>query len=177
MTQKRHCWTDAQLIEALRFDARCLGHMPTAPARRRRPTSGGSARSPARRERPASVAEREAGLDHFEERIVAQSNGAQGAAQRGQEYQSSDIGLNTIKRRRNPHPTVKPLALMQWLCRLVAPRGGVVLDPFMGSGSTGRAAIAEGCSFVGVEQDPDTAAIARARIEDYAPLFVEVASD
>lgn len=65
----------------------------------------------------------------------------------------------------NNHPTVKPTALMQWLCRLITPPGGVVLDPFMGSGSTGRAAILEGFRFTGIEQDEGYSAIARARIK------------
>ena len=53
----------------------------------------------------------------------------------------------------NTHPTVKPQALMQYLCRLVTPPNGVVLDPFMGSGSTGKAALIEGFSFIGIELD------------------------
>jgi DNA modification methylase len=53
----------------------------------------------------------------------------------------------------NTHPTVKPLALMQYLCRLVTPPGGVVLDPFCGSGSTGVAALREGFSFIGIDLD------------------------
>lgn len=64
----------------------------------------------------------------------------------------------------NNHPTVKPTDLMRYLCRLVTPPGGVVLDPFMGSGSTGKAAMFEGFRFIGCELDPDYAAIARARI-------------
>ena len=64
----------------------------------------------------------------------------------------------------NIHPTVKPVDLMRWLCRLVTPPGGVVLDPFMGSGSTGVAAIREGFQFVGVEQSRDYFEIAHARI-------------
>jgi site-specific DNA-methyltransferase (adenine-specific) len=55
---------------------------------------------------------------------------------------------------RNPHTCVKPHALMEWLCRLVTPAGGTVLDPFMGSGSTGCAAATLGQGFVGIEQDP-----------------------
>ena len=66
---------------------------------------------------------------------------------------------------RNTHPTVKPTALMQWLVRLVTPPGGLVLDPFTGSGSTGKAAMLEGFSFVGCEMDPDYAKIARLRID------------
>ncbi len=68
--------------------------------------------------------------------------------------------------RHNTHPTVKPTALMRYLCRLVTPPGGLVLDPFAGSGSTGKAAILEGFRFVGIEQDETYAAIARARIDD-----------
>lgn len=64
----------------------------------------------------------------------------------------------------NIHPTVKPTDLMRYLCRLVTPPGGVVLDPFMGSGSTGKAALREGFRFIGIERDPDYIEIARARI-------------
>ena len=62
------------------------------------------------------------------------------------------------------HPTVKPTSLMRWLVRLVTPPGGVILDPFCGSGSTGKAAMLEGFRFVGIEQDAEYCAIARARI-------------
>ncbi|MGH8334996.1 MAG: DNA-methyltransferase [Pseudomonas fluorescens] len=65
----------------------------------------------------------------------------------------------------NNHPTVKPTDLMAYLCRLITPAGGVVLDPFMGSGSTGKAAMREGFQFIGCEIDEQYAAIARARIE------------
>jgi DNA modification methylase len=66
--------------------------------------------------------------------------------------------------RKNNHPTVKPTALMAYLCRLITPTGGVVLDPYMGSGSTGKAAVQEGFSFVGCELDPDYYEIAKARV-------------
>jgi site-specific DNA-methyltransferase (adenine-specific) len=65
---------------------------------------------------------------------------------------------------RNNHPTVKPTALMAYLCRLITPTGGVVLDPYMGSGSTGKAAVREGFSFVGIELDPDYYEICKARV-------------
>lgn len=65
----------------------------------------------------------------------------------------------------NSHPTVKPTELMAYLLRLVTPAGGVTLDPFMGSGSTGKAAMREGFHFIGCEIDEQYAAIARARIE------------
>ena len=60
---------------------------------------------------------------------------------------------------------------MQWLCRLVTPPGGTVLDPFTGSGSTGIAALREGFNFIGVEQAEEYVAIARRRIVDDAPLL------
>ncbi len=75
---------------------------------------------------------------------------------------------------RNSHPTVKPTDLMRWLCRLVTPPGGLILDPFMGSGSTGRAAFAEGFRFVGIEKDAQWIPIAEARIRAISPLFAEV---
>lgn len=65
---------------------------------------------------------------------------------------------------RNDHPTVKPLALMRWLVRLVTPPGGVVLDPFAGSGSTVCAAALEGVDAVGIEMSERYCAIARARL-------------
>lgn len=65
----------------------------------------------------------------------------------------------------NSHPTVKPTDLMAYLLRLVTPAGGVALDPFMGSGSTGKAAMREGFQFIGCEIDEQYAAIARARID------------
>jgi DNA modification methylase len=65
----------------------------------------------------------------------------------------------------NHHPTVKPTELMRYLCRLVTPPDGIVLDPFMGSGSTGKAAILEGFQFIGIDMTPEYVDIARARIE------------
>ena len=72
-------------------------------------------------------------------------------------------GLNT--QYRNIHPTVKPTDLMRYLCRLVTPPSGVVLDPFMGSGSTGKAAMLEGFQFIGIEREQEYLDIARERIE------------
>jgi site-specific DNA-methyltransferase (adenine-specific) len=66
--------------------------------------------------------------------------------------------------RHNTHPTVKPTALMRYLCRLVTPPGGIVLDPFMGSGSTGKGAVVEGFSFVGIDLEAEYVEIARRRI-------------
>jgi site-specific DNA-methyltransferase (adenine-specific) len=65
----------------------------------------------------------------------------------------------------NKHPTVKPTDLMRYLCRLVTPPNGLVLDPFTGSGSTGKAAILEGFRFVGIEREAEYIELARARID------------
>jgi adenine-specific DNA-methyltransferase len=65
----------------------------------------------------------------------------------------------------NGHPTVKPTNLMRYLCRLVTPPNGTILDPFTGSGSTGKAAMLERFNFIGIELQPEYAQIARARIE------------
>lgn len=65
----------------------------------------------------------------------------------------------------NLHPTVKPVDLMRWLVRLVTPPGGLVLDPFLGSGSTGIAVVAEGCRFLGIDRDPEYVKLADARYQ------------
>ncbi len=65
---------------------------------------------------------------------------------------------------KNPHPTVKPVALMRYLCRLITPIGGTVLDPYMGSGTTGIAAKIEGLKFIGCDREPEFVRIAKARI-------------
>ena len=70
----------------------------------------------------------------------------------------------------NTHPTVKPQELMKYLCRLVTPKDGTVLDPFMGSGSTGMAAKDEGFDFIGIEQEKEYFEIADSRINITAPL-------
>jgi DNA modification methylase len=74
----------------------------------------------------------------------------------------------------NNHPTVKPVALMRWLVKLVTPKGGTVLDPFMGSGSTGLACDAEQFDFIGCELSADYAAIAERRIREAAGMFADV---
>ena len=71
----------------------------------------------------------------------------------------------TTKPSANVHPTVKPIKLMKYLCRLITPKGGTILDPFMGSGSTGMAAKEENFEFVGIEKEEEYFNIATARIE------------
>ena len=116
----------------------------------------------------ASKSEREAGL-YYEE---WQSAGVAGWNSESMEYRIEN-GVPTNPKappsqRANHHPTVKPLSLMRYLVRLVTPKGGKVLDPFMGSGSTGCAAVLEGCDFVGIDITPEYMAIAQKRIAHYA---------
>lgn len=78
---------------------------------------------------------------------------------------SPRAGAGRTNGSRNPHPTVKPTDLMRYLCRLITPLGGVVLDPFCGSGSTGKAAMLEGLRFVGIELSAEYCQLAQRRIE------------
>ena len=110
----------------------------------------------------ASRSEREAGCDALPARAVNpdvvgkpwENNPRAGAGRDGE--------------RKNHHPTVKPLATMRWLSRLLCPPGGLILDPFAGSGTTGCAAALEGFDFLGVELDPAHVAICEARIKHHA---------
>ena len=74
-------------------------------------------------------------------------------------------GVHSEKKKGNHHPTVKPTDLMRYLVRLVTPKEGIVLDCFMGSGSTGKACALEGFNFVGIDLDKDYCEIAKARID------------
>ena len=108
----------------------------------------------------ASKRDRNEGLDGFEakeKRYMATANGTG----------ETSIGMDrfTTQPVANHHPTVKPTDLMRYLCRLITPPNGTVLDPFMGSGSTGKACAYEGFSFIGIEQSAEYVEIARARIE------------
>lgn len=128
----------------------------------------------------AARKEREAGCAALPDVILARSEGAQAAEKAGAESYtggSQDIGLNRVSTVKNNHPTVKPVALMRWLCRLVTPPGGTVLDPFLGSGTTGIAALLEGFNFVGCEREADYLIIAEARIAHHAPAAVLLGPD
>ena len=104
----------------------------------------------------ASKRDRNEGLEGFEE---IQLTGGGGLTAVGGAYGS-------IKAKKaNHHPTVKPTDLMRYLCRLITPPNGTVLDPFMGSGSTGKACAYEGFDFIGIDQSAEYVEIARARIE------------
>ena len=116
-----------------------------------------------------SAEERNRGLDSFATKKMGMSGGAQS---KGDGYDKGQgIGLNRVIERKNTHPTVKPQELMKYLCRLVTPKGGVVLDPFMGSGSTGMAAKDEGFDFIGIEKEQEYFEIAEARIKVSSPLM------
>lgn len=104
----------------------------------------------------ASRRDRNEGCEHMERKPLHWSSWSQNPGS----FQSD----GTDKTSQNNHPTVKPTDLMAYLVRLVTPPGGKVLDPFTGSGSTGKAAVREGFEFVGIEREPPYLAIAEARI-------------
>lgn len=86
----------------------------------------------------------------------------------GRKVAADNPRLRGATARANHHPTVKPIDLMRYLIRLVTPLGGTVLDPFMGSGSTGCAAVLEGARFIGIEREQDYMAVAEARVAFWA---------
>jgi DNA modification methylase len=108
----------------------------------------------------ASRRERNAGLDGLPERAIRSYEG--GPIVSGDHPDTSPGGHT--RPAANGHPTVKPIALMAWLIRLVAKPGDTVLDPFAGSGTTGCAAALEGVSFIGIEQNAEYIGIAERRI-------------
>ena len=107
----------------------------------------------------ASKKDRNEGLDEFDE-VRSGTERFNNTDGRKQELGESDRLTLT----KNHHPTVKPTDLMRYLCRLVTPPNGTVLDPFTGSGSTGKAATLEGFNFIGIEQSAEYVEIATARI-------------
>lgn len=106
----------------------------------------------------ANKRDKDEGLDDLPER----SPGEKTAREEGSAGITAYSGSRGISR--NNHPTVKSTALMSWLVRLVTPPSGLVLDPFMGSGSTGKAALLEGFSFIGIERESEYVEIATARL-------------
>jgi len=111
-----------------------------------------------------SKSERHSNLDDHETSV-----GVNGNKWTDQDYRKGDTKPTT--ERKNTHPTVKPVELMKYLCRLVTPKGGTVLDPFMGSGSTGMAAKDEGFDFIGIEKEKEYFEICESRIKRFAPLM------
>jgi site-specific DNA-methyltransferase (adenine-specific) len=106
----------------------------------------------------ASKPDRDEGLEGFSQTKLNMSGGRKVNTSKGGD------GIRENRPRANNHPTVKPTDLMRYLCRLVTPPGGVVLDPFMGSGSTGKAAMLESFGFIGIEREAEYVEIAKARI-------------
>ena len=123
-----------------------------------------------------SKKERNLGLDGFKEKETKITNQSKKCgicnkwelAASGEQYicECENPNWNTPLQK-NIHPTVKPVKLMSYLCRLITPPNGVVLDPFMGSGSTGIAAKLEGFNFIGMEMDEEYMKIAEGRINNY----------
>ena len=108
----------------------------------------------------ASKKDRNEGLDDFEEK-----NNKFGNQKNGEDLGNGSVNDKfTTQPQKNNHPTVKPTELMRYLCRLITPPNGTVLDPFTGSGSTGKAAVLEGFNFIGIEQSAEYVEIAKARI-------------
>ena len=114
----------------------------------------------------ASRSEREAGCERLPGRTGAEAT----------DRTAGSAGLNnpragagrTADRVKNHHPTVKPIGVMRWLCKLTGgQRGSVILDPFMGSGTTGCAAVLEGFDFIGIEREPEYMQICEARIRHH----------
>ena len=119
----------------------------------------------------ASKQDRDEGCESMPAVKSGMSNGAQ---LHGEGYdKGQDIGLNRVIQRRNHHPTVKPTALMRYLVKLVSRPGHTILDPFSGSGSTGKAAILEARQFLGIELQPEYVQIATARLSHAVKLHQE----
>ena len=112
----------------------------------------------------ASKSERNAGLDGFDKKFTASSEFRPNHMEKTLKGENGNpYGRWTPVK--NNHPTVKPVALMRYLCRLITPKGGTVLDPFAGSGSTGIAAELENFNFIGIEISEEYCKIAEARIK------------
>lgn len=123
----------------------------------------------------ASRSEREAGLEGMAAGAMYDRDPSK-TSHRLQVF-SEDGRPDASTKARNHHPTVKPLALMRWLCRLVTPPGGLVLDPFTGSGTTGCAAVLESFRFLGFEREAEYVEIARRRIAHHTPAQLEAIRD
>jgi site-specific DNA-methyltransferase (adenine-specific) len=104
-----------------------------------------------------SKAEREAGLKEFEQVLSGVYEGRADGSLSG-----------PIPMRANVHPTVKPITLMRYLCRLITPKGGTILEPFAGSGTTLIASHLEGFKHIGIEREEDYVKIIRARLRHWA---------
>ena len=109
----------------------------------------------------ASKSDKDEGLENFLAKKTVSFQTGNGASGK-----PSSLSAGRETEYKNIHPTVKPTDLMKYLCRLVTPKKGIVLDPFMGSGSTGKAAAQEGFKFIGIEMSEEYFEIAEARIKN-----------
>ena len=112
-----------------------------------------------------SKVERNQGLDNLPTKKASSMPGRRNPDDMKDSKIDNDVTGRFVTEKKNIHPTVKPIKLMKYLCRLITPKGGTVLDPFMGSGSTGMAAKEENFEFVGIEKEEEYFNIATARIE------------
>ena len=112
-----------------------------------------------------SKAERNQGLDNLPTKKASSMPGRRNADDMKDSKIDNDVTGRFVTEKKNIHPTVKPIKLMKYLCRLITPKGGTILDPFMGSGSTGMAAKEENFDFIGIEKEEEYFNIATARIE------------
>jgi len=112
-----------------------------------------------------SKAERNQGLDNLPTKKASSMPGRRNPDDMKDSKIDNDVTGRFVTQKKNIHPTVKPIKLMKYLCRLITPKGGTILDPFMGSGSTGMAAKEENFDFIGIEKEEEYFNIATARIE------------
>jgi hypothetical protein len=126
----------------------------------------------------ASKGEREAGLEHLSAKSMGMSGGAQNKIEEGEStYQTGEgLGYNKITQRKNIHPTVKPIEIMEWCARDVK-ENSIVVDPFMGSGTTGIAMSKLHHDFVGIELNPEYAKICEARMKYWKPVDTKIISE
>jgi site-specific DNA-methyltransferase (adenine-specific) len=110
----------------------------------------------------ASKKDRNEGLEDFDEKRESDRIKEDGVGGNNPRNRTNEL-------KKNHHPTVKPTELMRYLIKLVTPPGGTVLDPFAGSGSTGKACKIEGFNFIGIEKELEYVTIAKARIEATKP--------
>jgi site-specific DNA-methyltransferase (adenine-specific) len=130
----------------------------------------------------ASKKDRNEGLEDLEERQATEMTGrADGSAGLLRVRDDGSIGENPYAGKsgaaKNFHPTVKPTALMEYLVKLVTPPGGTVLDPFTGSGSTGKAALLNGFKFIGIELTADYLPIIEGRLKHAAETYANKATE
>jgi len=112
-----------------------------------------------------SKTDRNEGLDDFEDKEAPKRDDGQPYGMNTNKFRPDGSERKPVQPKKNNHPTVKPTDLMLYLIRMVTPKSGTTLDPFMGSGSTGKAAVRGGFDFVGIEMDKEYMEIAKARIQ------------